>query len=148
MSLISRPITAEGAVVDVCIGVSRPRETVLRRVGHRVPAKVPLRLLIDTGSFITGLPLAAFQSLDIEPFDEISIGTASTLRDQPHLSPLYQVGFSFISGTSLWTIPSIEAIAGAGYDLADGVQGIIGRDILQHCNLVYLGKDRRFELAY
>jgi hypothetical protein len=56
MSLIEDVITGDGAVISVFLGVSQNREAVLRRAGFPVPARVSLRLLIDTGSFATGVP--------------------------------------------------------------------------------------------
>lgn len=60
MSIITGPVDNFGAAVDVLVGVSRNREAALRRVGHPVPAPIPLRLLIDTGSYSTGLSAALF----------------------------------------------------------------------------------------
>lgn len=148
MPLIEDNITSEGAVITVLLGVSQSREAVLRRAGFPVPAQVPLRLLIDSGSFATGVPLEALRSLEIEEIDQIPVGTLSTRKDEPHMANLFDVSLQLLSGVSTRTIPSVHVIAGAGYDLQGGVNGILGRDILDHCHFMYLGPERRIQLGF
>jgi hypothetical protein len=54
-----------------------------------------------------------------------------------------------VSGMDITPL-SVRVIACADFDQdRDGdVHGIVGRDVLDRCNLWWLGKERRFELGY
>jgi hypothetical protein len=58
------------------------------------------------------------------------------------------VSLHLVSGMTVRTVPSVHVIAGAGYDLQGGVNGILGRDVLDRCHFTYLGPERRFQLGF
>jgi hypothetical protein len=147
MPLVAGTIDQDGAVVGVLVSVSNNRRRRLESVGFAVPGAVPLRLQIDTGSFVTALMPQVFQQLELSPFDVIPVRTPSTRPGHPHLADQYDVSLTMISGMTTLSIPSVFVIASDDFDV-EGVQGIIGRDILDRCNLMYLGPEHRFELAF
>lgn len=148
MGLVTGDITHQGAVVGVLVGVSRNWETALRRVGHAVPHPVPVRALIDTGSNVTGLMRSILASLEIKPFSTIRISTPSTPPDCPHPCDLYDSSLSLVEGIKPATIPSVHVIAPEDFHHEEGVQALIGRDVLNLCNFQYLGPEKKFMLAF
>ncbi|HKI36114.1 MAG TPA: hypothetical protein VKA46_29930 [Gemmataceae bacterium] len=149
MPLISGPITEHGAVIDVFVGVSRNRQAALERSGLAVPARVGLRVQLDSGSYITGLTISLFRQLGISPIGTEKVSTPSTGPGRRHEASLYDVILWMVSGRNLTPL-SVRAIACEDFDRdRDGdVHGIVGRDILDRCNFWWLGLDRRFELGY
>lgn len=53
----------------------------------------------------------------------------------------------FLSGMSRYPFHSVHVIAGH-FDRGAEVEGIIGRNLLDHCIFQYFGPDRRFTLAF
>ena len=110
MSIISGRIDGDGAIVGVLVGVSANREAVLRRLGMPVPATVPLRLLIDTGSFLTGLPAEVFARLGLTAVYQAAVRTPSTRPGQPFLPDIYDVAVGLASGISVSVLPSVQVL--------------------------------------
>lgn len=138
----------DGAAVGVFVGVSRSRDAALLRVGHRVPERVPVRLQIDTGSALTGFLRFVFEKLEIGPFRTVQVGTPSTTPDRPHTANQYDVVLYLVSGTELTPIDNVHAIDPQDFHPTEGVQGIIGRDVLDRCVFTFAGPDRQFHLAW
>ncbi len=53
MNTLSGPITAEGALVEVLLGLAAPDVQALRQTGRPVPAPVAIRAMLDVGAEIT-----------------------------------------------------------------------------------------------
>ncbi len=70
MPTLTGPITADGALVNVLIGVSEARRQVLRRVGFPVPTPSTVRAVLDTGSFISVGDAPAIAPLGVAPYDQ------------------------------------------------------------------------------
>jgi hypothetical protein len=146
MPYVSGQIVAGGAVVDLLVGVSRMRREALQRVGFPIPARVPIRAVIDTGSSVTGIDPTVLQQLDIRPVGERAILTPST-GHTPHRCNVYDVGLSLRHPDlelHFYTSFVIESIFGRD----EGVQALIGRDVLAHCLFVYDGQCGTFSLAF
>jgi hypothetical protein len=148
MALVTGQITHHGALVTLLVAVSRRREEKLAKVGLRIPSPVPIRAEIDTGSFVSGFPQSVFASLQIEPFKFASVRTPSTAADEACLVAQYDVSVVLVSGMDTYRLTDVHAIASAGFHSDEEVQGIIGRDILNHCEFRYHGPTRLFELAF
>ena len=148
MPLITGTIDDDGATITVLVGVSRNREKRLLSVGHPVPAKQPLRVQVDTGSFITAMPSTIFRGLEVERFAVIPVRTPSTKPGQPHMADQFDVSLTLVTGMTQVLIPSVHAIASEDFDGEGRVQGIIGRDVLARCVFNYSGPDRMFGLAF
>ncbi len=147
MPILTIPLSPRGPIVDVMVAVSKPRADALRKASLAVPSPVGARCLIDTGASCTVLDQRVVQSLSLIPTGVVSIRTPSTgtaklacnqfdvmlaivLPKPPHLHV-----FSF-------TLPVIET------DFASqGIDGLIGRDVLSQCVLGYNGLDGHIFLA-
>ena len=148
MSLVTGSLTADGAVIDVLIGVSQNRRQRLLSVGFALPAEVVLRAQIDTGSYITGLIPAAFDQLGLQPFRVVPVRTPSTTPDKPCYCEMFDVSLTLLSGMTRMDIPSVHVIASADFQREENVQAIIGRDILNCCVFTYAGPHSTFSLAF
>lgn len=91
MPLLTGPLTPGGAVIDVLVGVSRPRRALLLKHQFPVPVPVHVRAVIDTGASVSGFSPRVFGALDLTPVGQVSILTPSTPADAPHESDLYDV---------------------------------------------------------
>jgi hypothetical protein len=148
MSLITGDITPDGAVIAIRIGVSANRKKRLNSVNLPVPPEISLRAVIDTGSFVIGLIPSVFQSLEIKHFRTIPVRTPSTTPGEPHQAKQYNISLSLVSANVTKYLPSVHAIASDDFDKDEGIQALIGRDVLDHCNFSYYGPDRSFALGF
>jgi hypothetical protein len=147
MPVISRPITQEGAVISVLVGVNDTRRRLLLARGSPIPPPTPVLAVIDTGSFATGFRPEILRALGIEPFRRIPILTPSTRPDAPHICDLYDVSLTLIAGTTQRRLRSLVAIASQDFG-EHGIQALIGRDVLNHCVFSYFGPHGTFELSF
>jgi hypothetical protein len=138
----------DGAVIVVCVGVSRNRKAILEKVGFRVPPPVPISAQIDTGSAVTAFMPNVFQSLEIPTFRPIALRTPSTTPDDPGEFNQYDVSVELVSGDTLCTLYDIHAIASEDFSPDEAIQGLLGRDVLRRCTFFYFGPDQRFQLSF
>lgn len=150
MPIVSGTITQHGAVVDVHVGVSQRRQAVLERNALPVPPRIYVRALIDTGSAVTAFRSTVFQQLQLQPFTRIPIRTPSTAPGQPHFTDQYDVSLILASAGATKHFPSISAIVSDDFNPEDedGLEALIGRDVLAHCVFQYFGHDQRFDLSF
>jgi hypothetical protein len=147
MPVISGPITQDGAVISILVGVSEARRRLLLGDGKQVPPSTPVLAIIDTGSFATGFRPQLLHALGIEPFDRIPILTPSTRPDAPHFCDRYDVSLTLVAGTTQKHLRSVFAIASQDFG-EHGIQALIGRDVLRHCVFSYFGPHQSFELSF
>lgn len=138
-----------GPLLDFSVGVTTPREQVLKAVGKPVPPPQSVRGLIDTGASHTVLDKSIITGLCLNPSGITRIKTPSTGQGT-HQCYLYDVKFHFISNQGiripLASLPSLPVLE---CDLsAQGIQALIGRDVLASCALFYNGDVSRFALAF
>ena len=145
MPHLSLPITPQGCVVDLIVGVSSQRADALRRAGQIVPAFVTVRGLIDTGATSTCIDPDAVRSLGLTPTGTVPIHTPST-AGTAYLCPQYDVMLAVYHpkhSLVLGTMPIITTPLSA-----TGVDALIGRDVLGNCLYVYDGAAGTFSLAF
>ncbi len=148
MPIVAGPLTDGGAIIDLQVGVSRSRQQLLIKNGFVIPQPVPLRVLIDTGSSVTGFLKDVFQTLDIQPFWKTAILTSSTPSHQPHECNLFHVAISIFANGSVHEFSDHKVIETESFHPKEGIQGIVGRDLLSRCNFLYLGQERKFTFAF
>jgi hypothetical protein len=148
MPIVSGPLTAEGAVVTVLVGISRRRRAKLQQLNRPACEPVQVRAQIDPGSGVTAFNPGVFSALAIPSIDTIAVRTPSTPRGQECHCPLYEVQISFVCNARVYTFRNIYAIAASGFSEGEAVEAILGRDVLAHCNFWYLGPERNFQLAF
>lgn len=149
MSLITGRIDRSGgAIVTVLVGVSAVRRSRLVAAQFKVPGEIALRLQIDTGSFATGFPTSVLHAPGISPYRVIPVSTTSTKPGEPHLVDQYEISLGLVSDMTCFSLPSVRAIASDDFGYRDGVQGILGREVLDRCVFQYCGPDSAFSLAF
>ncbi len=149
MPIITGSITRHGAVVDSFIGVTTTRRGLLTRNGFTVPPPLPIRALIDTGASVSGCSPKVFERLDLRPVTDIHILTPSTKPDAPHLCGLYRVSWSLVAeGTVHLFAPALDVIVADGFHPDEGIDALIGRDILSRCAFQYWGTSSQFLFSF
>lgn len=148
MPYFTLPIQPQGPLVAAYIGVSRARRDALVAAGKPVPAAILIAgALIDTGASCTCVDKSVIVTLGLPPTGIASLYTPST-GTTPHNTSQYDVQLSIPGPTvghpalNFSTVPVTESDFSA-----QGIQALIGRDILQHCVLTYVGGGF-FTLAY
>jgi len=129
------PLTADGAIAEVLIGVSHMRAMALRAIQQAVPEPVRVRLLVDTGATSTNVSQGLLSSLGLVstgsvPVHTASSGTATVNCDEFDVSlffPDAQPG-----GWGFASVPIIECSP-----LQGPIDGLLGRDILDRSILTY-----------
>jgi len=147
MPLIHRPFINDQPVVPVLVGVSDSRAVAMATAGVPVPASITLNLLIDTGTGRTALDQAAIASLGLAPTGRASVHTAST-AGTPHDCNLYDVSLLIPTGDGgppfrLAALPVLE-----GVFRNQGIDGLLGRDILRQFVFIYNGPLGGYTLAH
>lgn len=134
-----------GPILDFLVGVSVPREDALRRHPLKIAQPVQVRGLIDTGASATCVDPDCLARLDITPTGRIPIHTPST-GSTPHTTDQYDVSLILLHPDlhlQLQVLPVISSSLGL-----QGIQALIGRDVLAQCLFVFDGTARIFSLAF
>lgn len=147
MPIITGSITPVGALVDVMLGVDSGTRRWLEGRGLKVPAPIAVRAMIDTGATISGFASELLKNLHLLPIDTIPILTPSTPYTAPHECDVFHAALALVANGVAHEFPECRVVAAEGWHPADGIHGLIGRDILARCNMLYLGTERKFTLA-
>jgi hypothetical protein len=126
------------------VGVSKPREDALTKAGQPVPPPVVARLLIDTGASGTVIDPAIVNQLNLSPTGLMTIHTPST-GVTPHQINQYDVSLVIlhqILTRTFFALPIGECSL-----KSQGIDGLLGRDILTHCLFIYAGPDNAYILS-
>jgi hypothetical protein len=92
MPILTGPIDPNGALVQVTIGVSKPRRDLLAKNNFVVPADAPILALIDTGATHSCVAAHVLTQLDEKVFGQMAVVSAATGL-QPSLCDVYLVSF-------------------------------------------------------
>jgi len=138
-------ISPGGPILDIQVGVSQARAQALQRAGRTVPNPIQIRGLVDTGASCTCIDPAVLQSLGLSPTGLVPMHTPST-GNQPHNMNLYDV--SLILMHPALTLSLGNMAVGESQLSIQGIQALIGRDVLRRCLLVYDGQTGIFTLAF
>lgn len=146
MPHLTLPITPLGPLLDFICAVSKPRADALIKAGLPVPQAVTVKGLVDTGASITGLDPAILKALGVVSTGTIPVHTPSTKLGVPHVANQFDVSSILVHPmvTRTWmALPVIES------ELAhQGIQALIGRDILSFCLMTYDGQAASFSLGF
>lgn len=146
MPSVNLNITPQGPLVMVHIGVSGPRRDAMTKAGALIPDPVGAQLLIDTGASNTCLDPWVIQALGLTPSGVIQVHTPSTTAQQAHRCNQYDVSL-VIPHPSISrvfnAIPVMEAPL-----KHQGIDGLLGRDVLSQCLFVYNGELKIYTLSF
>lgn len=131
-----------GPVAEVLIAPPHQLVQVLRAKGQPVPQPVKAIAMVDTGASGTVIAPGVFAQLGLQPVGVTSMSTPSTTT--PVSSRLFNVDLTFLTNNvNVTGVVAIEAPLGGQH-----IQCLIGRDILQHGVLVYIGYINQFTLSF
>ena len=120
----------------------------MQKLGLPIPGLVQGTFLVDTGASGTCVDPRLVQSLSLHPSGSVSIQTPST-NGNPMVCNQYDVSV-FIPGADEsaggFFIPALPILETALS--SQGIDGLIGRDIINRCTMVYNGSAAMFTLAY
>jgi len=145
MPAIHVNIAPGGPLLVAHINVSIPRMQALNAAGSHLPPAATGTFLLDTGASCTCVDPALLNSLGLQPTGRVLISTPST-AGQPHHCNQYDISI-FIPGSSgghlVPALPAVET-----HLRSQGIDGLIGRDVLDNCTFIYNGTLKIFTLAY
>lgn len=142
-----RHLQLRGAIIDVEWSVPEARAKALTDEGRSIPAPIMGPVLVDTGATQTAIADEVAIELGLQPSGQRSTGGVH--GNLP--ANLYYVTIAIATlgaqtlhrTAELVGVPDLRKIT---YDLIDsntkkprGLTGLIGRDFLQHCRMVYNG---------
>jgi predicted aspartyl protease len=138
----------DGPVVAASIGVSVPRGQALLQAGQQTPPLVPIRALIDTGASHTCVDPTVLSKLGLTPTGTAQVHTPTT-GSTPQQVNQYDIAL-LIPGAD----PTHAALVRSTLPVTEhalaiqGIQALIGRDVLSDCVLIYNGTTNLFTLSY
>ena len=146
MPHVTLPISSPGGpILDLGIAVSEPHERALRAANKPVPPPVRIRALVDTGASGTCVDPTCLKSLGLTSKGQTPIRTPST-GATPHFCDQYDVSIILLHKSITLRLAAVPIIAS---DLAiQGIQALLGRDVLSRCLLVYDGSAGSFTLSF
>jgi Aspartyl protease len=127
-----------GPLLDVLVGVSEYRQLALVATSGTIPGRSQARFLIDTGASQTVVDTAIIAGLNLHPIAVTLVQTAST-ADTPQPTPQFDVSLLIPMRSGARLFNSVPVF---GMSLRpQGIDGLLGRDILAQCLLTYSGPD-------
>ena len=145
MPYLSISISAAGPVIDIGIGVTEARAKALQAAGKVVPPARKIRGLIDTGASCTAVDTKVLKMFHLQPTGSVPIHTPST-QGIARNADQYDVRLHLLHSDMVLPIDAVPVVDAA---LANqGIEALIGRDILSRCLFVYDGQSAMFSLAF
>ncbi len=127
------------------IGVSQPREQALKNAGVTVPQPIVIHGLVDTGASNTAVDPVIIQQLGLSPTGSMSIFTPST-GETPAQANTFDVSIRIPVATMTFSVGALQVFESALS--VQGIQALIGRDVLANRLMVYDGRANIFSLAF
>jgi hypothetical protein len=118
----------------------------LQKHGMPVPPRTRIPAQIDTGSSFSAIAPQALRDLGIDPIDDVLVRIPSA-SDAPQMFKPTPVSLAIDCEGSELHLPLMMVIESA-FAPDEGIQAMLGRDVLEHCLLVYDGTRRTFTLAF
>jgi hypothetical protein len=135
---LSGQLTPWGPLINVIVSPSAPRVAALTAAGQPVPPGIVAKLVVDTGASLTSVDSSILQQLGLTPRGQTLIHTPST-QGNPHAANQYDVAVA-IYGTPPTVVYTNSALAVIDGDFkAQGIDGLLGRDVLAVGRLTYSG---------
>lgn len=145
MPSITGNVLSNGILIEVLIGVSYPLEQALLRAGAEVPVQQHALFVVDTGADRTTIDDHLVRRLRLEPVTQTRVVTFNS-GPAGHLSDTYAASFQIKNASDTpWTDRTLKVLGG---NLPHGLEGIVGRDVLDRLHLDYNGPIRRFCIRY
>jgi len=135
----------QGPIVELIVGLSAPRAQALKAAGTAVPPSITVKFLLDTGASSTVLDETIIAPLKLVPTGQIMVNTPTT-GGAPVARFQYDIALMLYHVDNSRFFQNLPIIA-TDFS-AQKIGGLLGRDILSKCLLVYNGPGDRFALAF
>lgn len=127
---------------------SAPRVAALTAEGQPLPNPVVAKLCVDTGASLTAIDTTILTQLALTPRGKVPVHTPST-QGLPHQADQYDVGITIhgmVQGIVCHTIQTLPVIDGVFK--AQGIDGLLGRDVLALARMTYGGPDNWYGISF
>jgi hypothetical protein len=128
-----------GPLVDVQVGISSALRAKLQQSGTAVPPHVSARLLLDTGASNTCLDAGIVAKLGLQPTGAQLCATPSHAAVS---LPTYFVELV------LSPLVTVEAVVLGARVSSQGIDGLLGRDLLDNAVVVYDGVQKHCTISF
>ena len=146
MPYITSQLGSGGApLIDLMVSVSEPRQAALIAAGLPVAPPVTVRGLIDTGASGTCIDNTVLASLSLNPTGKTLIHTPST-AGTAHTVNQFDVSLIFPLPRLNWRIKALAVME--SHLRNQGIQALIGRDVLNDAIFTYNGASQIFTLGF
>lgn len=146
MPSVNLLLTPQGPIVRLGIMVSTPRRNALAAVGLPIPPPEIVDVLVDTGASGTCIDPSHIAKLGIAPSGIIDIHTPSTAGVATQCKQ-FDVDIAVILDNGQYhfvsTLPVIESSLAS-----QGIDGLLGRDVLSQGILIFNGTAKTFTLSF
>jgi hypothetical protein len=147
MPYVAGPLDDSGsAVIDVLIGVDENRQRLLAKHQFPIPPAILIRAQIDTGAAVTMVDPRVLKTLDLTPIGTLSISMPSAELTR-QVCNQFTVSVSLRDENTGVEHPSVTVIEAAFWP-EEGIQAVIGRDLLKHCSFLFDGGRNAFWFAF
>lgn len=136
-------ISATGPLVQCLLQPSQARRDALTAAGQAVPPPVNATLLIDTGASCTVLDMQVINQLGVQQTGSTPAHTPSTGAHSVSM-PNYDVSLILVGRENQQHRVQQFAnlpIIGSDFSAQQGMDGLLGRDVLKHARMTYAGSD-------
>ena len=134
-----------GPVIVLIIGVSAPRQSAMKDNGLAIPPPVVGRFLVDTGASCSMIDDSIVSALNLQPTGQCDIHTPSTGTVAAKAFQ-YDIALMIHHDDNVRFFPTLPVISNNFG--TQNIQGLLGRDVLEKCLLVYDGTAQTFSLAF
>lgn len=149
MPHLAGQLTPWGPLINVIVNVSAPKMEALNKAGQPIPPPAVAKLVVDTGASLTSIDCTILQQLGLTPTGVVPIHTPSTVAGTPHNANQYDVSLVIIGqvpGTVVFNSPATAVIDGEFK--AQGIDGLLGRDVLALGRMIYGGPDGWYGISF
>lgn len=147
MPHLSGQVTPWGPLINIVVTASAPRIAALTKAGQPAPAAAVAKLVVDTGASLTAVDITILNQLGLTPRGQAPIHTPST-QGQPHMANQYDVGIAIYGKPNVvcYILPTLPVID--GNFKAQGIDGLLGRDVLAMARMTYSGFDAWYGISF
>jgi len=110
----------------------------MKKEGQPIPGFVTAQFLIDTGATSTCIDPWIIEKLQLTPSGRVDIHAPSTTANNTHACSQYDVSLTILHPSLNRTFNAIPVIE--TNIKHQGIDGLMGRDVLRHCLFVYNGE--------
>jgi predicted aspartyl protease len=147
MPILTLPLDVDGAVISVGFAVSGPRQAAMTAAGLTIPPPVIVRALVDTGASCTCLDPTVIAKLGLVPSGTVLMHTPSTAGTAVSCNQ-FDVAVGVIMDANEVHVPSMIIPVIESTLATQGIQALLGRDLLEKGILIYDGRRKSLTLAF